>query len=306
MLKKESEMIITKCGKVTDRILLLGRDESSVYILKGKDEYALVGGGMVHIVPDMLEQLKLYEIEEEKISRIFILHAHFDHCGIVPFFKKRWPRAIVTASAKAKELLSAPKVIEGIEAMNRALLDKHGCRKKAETLGLSFSGIDVEEVVKDGDVLSLGDLGLEVLEVPGHSSCSVAIWVPQEKAMFASDAGGIPCGDEIFTAANSNFDQYQESLNKMAAYNIEVHLAEHYGARIGEEGRNFLKKSIADAQKTRKIFEETIQRNKDLKKSADELTDRIMEKTPAEFLSRDVLSIVVGQMVKYLNKQMTA
>ncbi len=299
-------MIITKCGKVTDRILLLGRDESSVYILKGKDEYALVGGGMVHIVPDMLEQLKLYEIEEEKISRIFILHAHFDHCGIVPFFKKRWPRAIVTASAKAKELLSAPKVIEGIEAMNRALLDKHGCRKKAETLGLSFSGIDVEEVVKDGDVLSLGDLGLEVLEVPGHSSCSVAIWVPQEKAMFASDAGGIPCGDEIFTAANSNFDQYQESLNKMAAYNIEVHLAEHYGARIGEEGRNFLKKSIADAQKTRKIFEETIQRNKDLKKSADELTDRIMEKTPAEFLSRDVLSIVVGQMVKYLNKQMTA
>ena len=299
-------MIISISGKVTDRILLLGRNESSVYILKGKDEYALVGGGMVHIVPDMLEQLKTYNIEEEKISRIFILHAHFDHCGVVPFFKKRWPRAKITASAKAKELLAAPKVIEGIEAMNQALLDKHGCRKKAETLGLSFSGIEVEEVVKDGDVLSLGDLRLEVLEVPGHSSCSIAIWVPQEKAMFASDAGGIPYGDDVFTAANSNFDQYQKSLNRMAAYNIEVHLAEHYGARIGEDGRNYLKKSIADAQKTRKIFEETLQRNKDLKKSTEELTDRIMEKTPEEFLSRDVILIVVGQMLKYLNKQMSA
>ncbi len=299
-------MIISISGKVTDRILLLGRNESSVYILKGKDEYALVGGGMVHIVPDMLEQLKTYNIEEEKISRIFILHAHFDHCGVVPFFKKRWPRAKITASAKAKELLAAPKVIEGIEAMNQALLDKHGCRKKAETLGLSFSGIEVEEVLKDGDVLSLGDLRLEVLEVPGHSSCSIAIWVPQEKAMFASDAGGIPYGDDVFTAANSNFDQYQKSLNRMAAYNIEVHLAEHYGARIGEDGRNYLKKSIADAQKTRKIFEETLQRNKDLKKSTEELTDRIMEKTPEEFLSRDVILIVVGQMLKYLNKQMSA
>ncbi|OQX25018.1 MAG: hypothetical protein BWK80_17845 [Desulfobacteraceae bacterium IS3] len=299
-------MIISISGKVTDRILLLGRNESSVYILKGKDEYALVGGGMVHIVPDMLEQLKTYKIEEEKISRIFILHAHFDHCGVVPFFKKRWPRAKITASAKAKELLAAPKVIEGIEAMNQALLDKHGCRKKAESLGLSFSGIEVEEVLKDGDVLSLGDLRLEVLEVPGHSSCSIAIWVPQEKAMFASDAGGIPYGDDVFTAANSNFDQYQKSLNRMAAYNIEVHLAEHYGARIGEDGRNYLKKSIADAQKTRKIFEETLQRNKDLKKSTEELTDRIMEKTPEEFLSRDVIMIVVGQMLKYLNKQMAA
>lgn len=299
-------MIINKCGKVTDRILLLGRNESSVYILKGKDEYALVGGGMVHIVPEMLEQLKTYEIEEEKISRIFILHAHFDHCGVVPFFKKRWPRAKVTASAKAKELLAAPKVIESIETMNQALLEKHGCRKKAETLGLSFSGIEVEEVVKGGDVLSLGDLTLEVLDVPGHSSCSIAIWVPQEKAMFASDAGGIPYGDEVFTAANSNFDRYQESLKKMAAYNIEVHLAEHYGARIGEDGRNYLKKSIADAEKTRKIFEETIRRNKDLKKSTEELTGKIMGKTPEEFLSRDVLQIVVGQMVKYLNKQMAA
>ena len=44
-------MIITKPGKVTDRILLLGVKESSVYILKGKDEYAFLGGGMAHIVP---------------------------------------------------------------------------------------------------------------------------------------------------------------------------------------------------------------------------------------------------------------
>ena len=297
-------MIINKPGNVTDRIVLLGRNESSVYILKGKDEYALLGGGMVCIVPEMLEQLKAFGIKEEKIKRIIILHSHFDHCGIVPFFKKRWPWAKVTASARAKELLSLPKVIKTVDFMNQALLQKYGLQKEAEELGLGFSGIDVEEVVKDDDILSCGDLTMKVIEVPGHSSCSIAVCVPEEKAMFASDAGGIPVGDKVFTAANSNFDKYQESLSKMAAYPIEVHLAEHYGAMTGEDGRNFLQKAMVAAKESRSILEESILRTKDIKKSVGEITDRLMDEMPEDFLSRDVISIVVGQMLKYLSRQM--
>ena len=93
-------MIIDKPGKVTDRIFLLGRKESCVYILKGKEEYALLGGGTAYIVPEVVEQLKEFAIAEHKIKRIVILHSHFDHCGIVPFFKKRWPWAKVTASSR--------------------------------------------------------------------------------------------------------------------------------------------------------------------------------------------------------------
>lgn len=298
-------MIINQPGKVSDRILLLGREESSVYILKGKDEYALIGGGMVHAIPEMLEQIKEFGIEEEKITRMFILHSHFDHCGVIPFFKRRWPHARVTASAKAKELLSAPKVIQTVESLNRGLIQKYGREKEAEELDLGFTGITVEDVVKGGDKLSCGDLTMEVIDVPGHSSCSIAVYVPEEKAMFASDAGGIPFGDRVFTAANSNFDKYQESLEKMARYDIEIHLAEHYGARTGDEGRNFLKEAIAAAKESRKILEETLGRNQDMKKSVEEITDRVMAHAPDNFLPRDIISIVVGQMLKYLSKQMT-
>jgi len=242
-------MIVNKPGNVTERIMLLGRNESSVYILKGKDEYALIGGGMVHIVPDMLEQMKRFGIEEEKIKRIIILHSHFDHCGIVPFFKKRWPWAKVTASARAKELLVTPKVIKGIESLNQGLFKNYGLQKESEEMDLGFPGIEVEEVAKGGDILSCGDLTMEVIDVPGHSSCSIAVYVPEEKAMFASDAGGIPFGDKAFAAANSNFDKYQESLSRMAGYDIEVHLAEHYGAMTGEDGRAFLQKNDIRSQR---------------------------------------------------------
>jgi len=296
-------LIISKPGKVTDRILLIGVKESSVYILKGKDEYAFLGGGMVHIVPEIVEQLKEFKIEEEKIQRIIILHSHFDHCGIVPFFKRRWPWAKVTASQRAKELLAAPNVIETIEFMNQVLLKEKEREDQSKDLGLEFTGINVEEVVKDDDIISCGDLTIEIIEVPGHSSCSIAAYVPEEKAMFASDAGGIPLGDQIFTCANSNFDKYQESLKKMAEYEIDVYLAEHYGARTGKDANSFLKRSMDFAKEARAILEASYARTKDVKKSTKEITDMLMENTPDDFLHRDIIALVTGQMLKFISRQ---
>ncbi|MDX2498189.1 MAG: MBL fold metallo-hydrolase, partial [Desulfobacterales bacterium] len=105
-------MIIDHPGNVTERILLLGEKTSCVYLLKGKGEYAILGGGMTYIVPDVIRQLQEFNIEEKKIKQMVILHSHFDHCGIVPFFKRRWPWIKITASARAKELLDRPSVIE--------------------------------------------------------------------------------------------------------------------------------------------------------------------------------------------------
>jgi glyoxylase-like metal-dependent hydrolase (beta-lactamase superfamily II) len=293
-------VIIDKPGKVTDRIFLLGRNESCVYIFKGEGEYALLGGGMTCIVPEFLVQLKDFGIDEKMVTRIIILHAHFDHCGMVPFLKKRWPWTRITASERAGELLSKPKVIERIDQLNRVVLAEYGMTALEKDLGLTFDGIAVEDVVNGGDVLSCGGYSMDVIDVPGHSSCSIAVYVDGEKALFASDAAGIPFGDEIFTAANSNFDMYQESLEKMAAYEINVLLAEHFGARTAEDGRVFLKKSIASAVETRKILETSYARTRDVQKCTNEVTDALMERLPHGFMPRDIIALVAGQMVNFI------
>jgi len=293
-------MIIDTPGKITDRIVLLGRRESCVYLIDANGEYALIGGGMVHIVPDILAQLKRYDIVEEKIRRIIIQHAHFDHCGIVSYLKRRWPWLEVTASARAETLLATPKVIEAIEQLNQMVLSRYGCRKEAEELDLSFSGISVDSVVKDGETLSCGDLSLEIIEVPGHSSCSIAVYLPEEKALFGSDAGGIPCGDRIFTAANSNFDSYIESLKRLSAYAPEIYLAEHYGASTGEDARQFLKRSMASALETRKLLETEFVATGDIQKTTDAVTDMLLASAPEDFLPRDIVALVVSQMVHYV------
>lgn len=293
-------MIIEKPGFVTDRILFLGRKESCVYLLIGSEEFALLGGGLTYIVPDIIKQMKRVKIEEKKIKRIIILHSHFDHCGIVPFFKRRWPWASITASQRAKELLDKPEVMESISSLNQILLTEHGLEQPDKNFEIELDRINIDDVVKEGDILSCDDLSMEVMEVPGHSSCSIAIYVPQEKAMFASDAGGIPIGDRIFTAANSNFDKYQESLQKMARYEIEVYLTEHFGARTGSDGRQFLQKSMDAAMETRSILEASYAKTKDIEKSTKEITDTVMEWVPEDFMPKEIITMVIGQMIRFV------
>ncbi|MFH0996741.1 MAG: MBL fold metallo-hydrolase [Pseudomonadota bacterium] len=296
-------MVMDTPGWITERILLLGRRESCVYLVKGNDEYALVGGGTAYIIPDIIEQLERFDIPGDQIRRMIILHAHFDHCGIIPFFKKRWPWAEIAASVRAQMLLSTPKVVQSIAQLNQFLISSSGLEDTARSLGIEFSGVTVEKVLKDGDTLMCGGVRLEVMDVPGHSSCSLAVYMPQEKALFASDAGGIPFGDSVFTAANSNFDQYMVSLDKMSGYEVDIHLAEHYGARTGPDGRDFLKKAKASAVETRKTLEASYARTRDIAQSTDEITRMLMADSPVDFFPQEVIALVVGQMLAYIAKQ---
>ncbi len=295
-------MQIDKPGKVSERIIMLGRKEACVYLLKGDNEYVMIGGGMIHAVPEVLKQLEEFGIDEGKIKRIIILHSHFDHCGFVPFFKRRWPQATVTASRRAKEILARPEVLSSIQSLNKMTISSYGREKESQELGLDSFDLEIEQVLADGEIIKCGDLTMKCLDVPGHSSCSIAIYVPEEKALFASDAGGIPFGNKIFVAANSNFDQYQASLEKMAKLDIKIHLAEHFGGFTGKEGREFLVKVIREAKKTRKMLEESYTRTKDVELSTNEITDRIMEDAPDGFLPRNIIVMVVGQMMKYIAK----
>jgi glyoxylase-like metal-dependent hydrolase (beta-lactamase superfamily II) len=228
-------MRIEQPGKINDRITLLGRNESCVYLVDGHTEYAILGGGMSYIVPDVMAQIKAANIEVKKIRRLVLHHSHFDHVGIAPFLKQQWPWIKITASVRAKELLARKDVVTGIVSLNQMMLPKTAQQDPVRA-SLDIKTIGVDETVAQGDVIGCGDLDFEILDVPGHSSCSMAIYIPEEKVLSASDSAGILFGEMVFAAANSNFDLYQESLKKMAKYQVGIHLFEHYGALIQPVG----------------------------------------------------------------------
>ena len=297
-------MQIIEPGYVTKRILLLGRRESCLYVLDGGEESVVLGGGMAYISPDVEEQLRRFSVDEKKIKRVIVLHAHFDHCGLVPFMKKRWPWIVVAASRRAKALLADPGVSNRMKELNHEAVVQAGLERKALEMGFDFTGIEVEETLQEGDKVSCGEVSLDVLEVPGHSSCSIALYLQEEKALFASDAAGVRFGEYYMAAGNSNFDLFQQSLEKMSRLEVDVLLGEHFGALVGAEGRGYLKKAMEEAARTRRLLEDSYRRTGDVEKSTEEITKLFLADAPENFLPPEVVGIVAGQMVRHIAKTM--
>jgi glyoxylase-like metal-dependent hydrolase (beta-lactamase superfamily II) len=294
--------MISEPGRITDRITLLGAPESCFYHLDGGGDAALIGGGMAYLGPRILPQVEAFAIDAKKIQKLIILHTHFDHCGLVPYLKKLWPWIKVAASTRGTQRLSDPRVTEHIAASNRMAIARAGLEDEASRLGFEFTGIEVEQSLKEGDRLVCGNVTIDILEVPGHSSCSIAAYVPEEKALFASDAAGVYCKDFVFAAGNSNYDLYQKNLHRMAAYPLEVVLLEHYGAAVGEEARTLLSKAIETARDTRVAIEETYRLTGDVTKTTEAIARFVLARSPDYFLDKEVLSMVIGQMVKFIAK----
>jgi len=291
-------------GRVTDRITLLGRSESCIYLVEGRGESAFLGGGLSYIIPDVLNQVEVFGIDPEKIKTWIIHHTHFDHMGAIIYLKERWPWIKVIASETARQKLTEPRIITAIREMNLALLAREGLADKAGDYGLTgLEAIDVDEIRSDGEVGACGDLSLEFIEAPGHSPCSMAVYIPEQKALFASDAGGIPFGDRILAAGNSNFDLYDQSLLKMARYDVEVYLSEHYGAFLGEDGCNFLKRSMEVSRKTRKMIIEVLSRIKDVEEATEEITDLLMRDGGGFVMPREINAAIMGQMTRFIARK---
>jgi glyoxylase-like metal-dependent hydrolase (beta-lactamase superfamily II) len=293
-------MRIRKPGRVGDHIWFLGCEESGVYLLEGKTEAMIISGGMSYIVPQILQQFDEFGINEEKISKILILHSHFDHVGIIPFLKRRLPRAEVYGSARAWEILRMEKAVATINEFSRNVAKRMEEEEAYFIYDLEWRDDVTGKAVREGDQIDLEGFNLCIFEIPGHSSCCIAAYVPELKALFPTDGGGIPFDKTIITSGNSNYTKYQESLEKLKNLEVEVYCADHYGYVTGEEAKTFVPKTIEMAKQNRALMEEMYRSTRDIEKTAKKLVSLFYDENPYYFLSPEIYLDVHRQMVRHI------
>ena len=293
-------MRIRKPGRVNERIWFLGREESGVYLVEGNNGFMVVSGGMSYIVSDVLQQFKEFGINESRIKKVLILHSHFDHAGIVPFLKRRHPEIEVYASERGWKVLQMYKAILTINEFSRSVAKRMKKEDVYSTYDLDWRDDVHGKTIHEGDRIDLGDLEASILETPGHSSCCIAAYVPEFKALFPTDGGGIPFGQMIVTSGNSNYTQYQQSLEKLKDLGVEYYCADHYGYVTGEEAGEFILKTIEVAKKNRTQMEEAYRSARDIDVAAQNLISSFYEENPYYFLSPEIYLDVYRQMVRHI------
>jgi glyoxylase-like metal-dependent hydrolase (beta-lactamase superfamily II) len=259
---------------------------------------------MSYIVQDILEQCDTFNIDIERISKVLILHSHFDHVGVIPFLKRRKKEIEIYASSRAWEIISMPKAIETINRFSRDVAYKMGKGEIYNHFFLDWSEDINGKTISDGDIIEVGDLDCHIFETPGHSSCAISLYIPELKALFPSDSGGIPFGEIIIVSGNSNFTKYQESLEKLKELDVEYYCADHYGYVTGEESESFIKQSIISAKNYRTMMERTYRRSRDIETAAKELSDLFYRSNKEYFLTPEIMEGVYCQMIRHIAENM--
>lgn len=140
-----------------------------------------------------------------------LTHFHEDHCGAAAEIAA-WPGGVevVAGSADAAfirgDLPGPIPVLTQRERTVRAPLEesRHGpaCR--------------VDRGVRDGDVLDFAG-GARVIEVPGHTPGSIAVYLPAADAVLTGHAVAEFHGQVILGVFNVDREVAARSLNRMAA-----------------------------------------------------------------------------------------
>ena len=290
-------MWINKPGRLNDSIEFLGAQTNCMYLLKG-DDAMIIGGGMSWVVPDLEQQLSRIDFPAEKIKYIVILHSHFDHCGAVPYIKRKYPDIRIIASNHAKEVLAKEKVINMIEAANKEMIDKNNLQKEYQDLNLKIDAINVDYTVEDNDIINLGK-GIEVqfMLIPGHSKCAIATYVPSLKAIFPTDGTPIII-DSIENLSQPSpqydFGLYLKSQKRLADCETELCAFEHNGVVTGKEASQVLKNGTLKTEKYKDLVIGFYNKNHDLEKTASDIMsydNQIIQQI--DIINKDLLRAVI-------------
>jgi len=292
-------MRVRNAGQIDEGLWLLGTEESCVYLLEGRNSSALISAGISYILPEFFRQIEIWGIPEKKIQHIIILHSHFDHVGIVPYLKRKWPYINVYASARSWEILSKPKSAPVMKDYTLKVCERVlGDTNILKDIDWQWRNDIFGETVRTGSRIDLGGRHIDILETPGHSSCSISAYVPQLKSLFPSDSVAIPYRDEHVIAAGSSFEKYKNSLDIMAGLDIELIGADHYGCIIQDETKHYVAKSKEAAENLIRTLTKTLEKTGNIEQTAAMLVKQHFERRPDYFVAPEILISTYTQMLK--------
>ncbi|MBQ0078264.1 MAG: hypothetical protein KBS66_00035, partial [Eubacterium sp.] len=97
-------------------------------------------------------------------------------------------------------------------------------------LEIKTNYLEVEQIVHEGDVISLGDETITVIETKGHTDCSLTYAVePMNLLICCESTGLIESLTYVNTPILKSFDDAMESLAKVRSYGAKYVCLPHFG-----------------------------------------------------------------------------
>ncbi len=189
-----------------------------VYLIRDSST-ALIDAGIASTLDTILgTELRRLAIDPTSIGQVILTHGHFDHCG------GSGPQKAVSGALIAAPLDDAAW-IEDPERQWRELWDGYPgalsiIDSRDAIVGMCGNGVRIDQPLRDGDVLQVGDRRLGVIQARGHSRGHLAFLDPRTGCLFTGDAiggGGIRSSSDrqTFSPMYEDVEDYRASLRRL-------------------------------------------------------------------------------------------
>jgi glyoxylase-like metal-dependent hydrolase (beta-lactamase superfamily II) len=210
--------------EITQHVFLI-KDESmkaNVFVLADKKGYSLIDTGIFMKTKYLIKILEENKLPVSDLKLIILTHCHCDHIGGTAELV-RVSGAKVAANKNDIPYILQRDIIAG--PYHKMMAEEQKCMRRFNCV---VEQIDVE--LDDGDTVDIIG-GLQVINVPGHTPGSIALFQAEKKMMFFGDVirnnekNGLVIG--IPEEFNINTEQVHRDAEKLISYPIEYALFSH-------------------------------------------------------------------------------
>jgi glyoxylase-like metal-dependent hydrolase (beta-lactamase superfamily II) len=243
-------------GQIHERIIAIPNAWYPAYIIRGREKNVMIDAGVNLLAPRYFKSIKDIFRDTGLLNYLFLTHSHYDHIGSAGYLKQHIPGLKIGAHERVAGLLQKQSVLEMMNRLSCNHVELLKYNTEGEDLTLLPFEIDIR--LKQGDEFDLGGLTCRVYEVPGHTRDSLAFYIPEIKALFPSEAGGVlqgETGSEMQVEFLSSYSDYIDSLKLMISLKPEIVCLGHGWVLTHEDADNFLKRSLAETFKYRELVE---------------------------------------------------
>jgi metallo-beta-lactamase class B len=199
-------------------IYFVGTQGLAVWLIKSSEGLILMNTAMPEATPMIVASIRKLGFDPKDIRLLLACHAHVDHVG--------GHAEIQTLSSARVAMLSED--VPQLESGGKT--DFH----YADYPAFAFAPLKVDQVLRDGETIKLGDVALTALLTPGHARGSTTWVMPvvvdgKAYSVVFPDGSGVNPGFRV--ARNESYpgigNDYRHSLHVLETLKPDVWLASH-------------------------------------------------------------------------------
>lgn len=275
-------------------------DGDSAYLIDDGKTAILYDTSFAFVGDKLTENIKNI-LGDRPLDYIFLTHSHYDHVLGSVYVKKHYTQAKIVAGEYAAKIFEKPTA----KALMRELDKSYALAQGISEYEDLIDNLSVDISVKDNDILVAGDMTFEVLDLPGHTKCSIGFYLKDQKLLLGCETLGLYSGNEdVMPCYLVGYEMAINSINRVRQMDIENVFVSHYGLLNPEETKIYLEKGYENARLVAEDIVEILKNGGSDEDAFEYISNRFYKGRLKEVYPLDAMTLNTNIMINLIKKEL--